>query len=87
MISSGAASPMARDIARIAPVIMPGMAAGREICQTDCHLVQPRAIAACFKEFGIARNASCVEMMIMGRMTSISVRPPANTLRPKGRRK
>ena len=39
---SGAVSPIARDIARIVPVRMPGMACGSTWFQTVCHLVAPR---------------------------------------------
>ena len=44
--TSGAASPIARLIARITPVMMPGVAAGSTWCQTVCQRVAPSAYEA-----------------------------------------
>ena len=40
---SRAASPMARDIARMVPVSIPGRAAGKTCRETACHRVAPSA--------------------------------------------
>ncbi len=66
MIRIGAASPIARLMARIEPVMMPGMAEGSVMRLIICHRVAPRASAPSRSELGTARSASCDEMITIG---------------------
>ena len=69
-ITSGAASPMARESPRMVPVAMPGIADGRVWRQVVCQTVAPRARASpggC--RCGTARTASRVVMMMTGRIS------------------
>ena len=75
---SGAVSPIARDMARIVPVSIPGKAAGTVCRETACHLVAPSAIAPCSIETGTARIASRLAMMTIGSTSSARVSPPAS---------
>src|SRR5690606_16284789 len=83
--SSGAASPTARESARIVPVRIPGSASGRTWPRTVCHRVAPSAYAPDRIEFGTARIASWDAMMMTGRIRSVSVNAPEITLRPSAR--
>ena len=87
MIKIGADSPIARLMARIEPVIMPGIADGSVMFQITCHGVAPNPRAPARRELGTARNDSWVLMMMTGSVTNMSVKAPANTPRPNGRRK
>ena len=84
MIRIGAVSPIARLMARMDPVIMPGIAAGKVTFHTTCQRVAPKPSAPARSEEGTARRDSCELMMITGKITSINVNAPANTPRPKG---
>ncbi len=81
--SSGAVSPIAREIARITPVTMPGIEAGRTWRRIVCHWVAPSASEPSRIEGGTARIASRAAMMIVGRTSSASVRDPARTMKPR----
>ena len=70
---SGAASPIARDIARIVPVSIPGRAAGKTWRETACQRVAPSAIAPCSIDTGTALMASRLAMMMIGSTSSASV--------------
>src|SRR5215217_5931722 len=76
----GAVSPMAREIARMVPVKIPGIAFGRTCDQTVCHLVAPTPKLALRSERGTARIASCPLMMIKGSTSKPKVRPPDSTV-------
>ena len=80
---SGAVSPIARDSARITPVAMPGIAAGRTWRQIVCHWVAPSAIEPSRIDGGTARIASRAAMITTGSTSSPSVRPPASTTLPE----
>ena len=80
---SGAVSPIARDSARITPVAMPGMAAGRTCFQIVCHWVAPSASDPSRIDGGTARIASRAVMITTGRTRSPRVSAPASTTRPK----
>ena len=67
---SGAVSPIARESARITPVAIPGIAAGRTCFQIVCHLVAPSAIEPSRIEGGTARIASRPAMITTGRTSS-----------------
>ena len=69
----GAASPIARPIARIAPVMIPGIAAGRQMFLTVCQRVAPRPREASLSDGETARSASWEAMMMIGKMTNASV--------------
>ena len=73
---------MARDSARITPVAMPGIAAGRTWRQIVCHWVAPRAIEPSRIEGGTARMASRPAMITTGSTSSPRVSPPASTTLP-----
>ena len=58
MTISGAVSPIARDSARITPVAMPAIDAGRTCRQIVCHCVAPSASEPSRIDGGTARIAS-----------------------------
>src|SRR5574339_1319208 len=73
--TSGAVSPMAREMARMVPVRMPGMALGSTCDQTVCHLVAPTPKLALRSDRGTARIASCALMMMIGKTSKPRVKP------------
>ena len=70
---------MARLIARMDPVMIPGVAEGKVMFQTTCQGVHPMPNPPSRREEGTARKASCDEMMTTGSTTSIRVSEPAKT--------
>ena len=80
----GAASPMARLMAKMPPVMIMGIDAGSVIFQVVCHCVAPSASEAVRKLPGTVRNAYWLETMTIGNTTSINVSPPASTPWPNG---
>ena len=80
--TSGAVSPITRDIDKIVPVKMPGMALGKTWFQIVCHFVAPIPRLASRNEGGTAFIASCAAMMIIGKPNNPSVRPADKTVRP-----
>src|SRR5688572_31556574 len=56
IVMMGAVSPMARDIPTIAPVRIPGRAAGSRYILTACHLSAPRPYAASRVSNGMLRS-------------------------------
>jgi hypothetical protein len=81
----GAVSPIARDRARITPVAIPGIAAGRTCFQIVCHWVAPRASEPSRIEGGTARIASRPAMITTGSTSRPRVSPPAKTTAPKSK--
>ncbi len=75
--SSGAASPSARETARITPVAMPGIAAGSTWRRIVCHCVAPSASEPSRIEGGTARIASRAAMITIGSTSSARVIAPA----------
>ena len=60
--------------------MMPGSAAGSTWYRIVCHRVAPSAYDAWRIEFGTPRSASCVDRIITGSTTSVSVSDPAKML-------
>ena len=82
MTTSGAVSPIARDIAKILPVKIPGIAAGRTTRKIVCHFVAPIPYEASRCSLGTARMASCAATIITGKINKLIVKPAAKTLLP-----
>src|SRR5688572_33394557 len=78
--TNGAVSPMAREMARIVPVRIPGSALGNTCDQTVCHLVAPTPKLALRSERGTARIASCALIMITGSTSKPRVSPAESTV-------
>ena len=70
---SGATSPAPRAIARIMPVMMPGIARGNTMRSMVCHLVAPQANEPSRIERGTAASASSVATITTGKVNSASV--------------
>ena len=64
----GAASPIARESARMIPVRAPGSAIGSRWLQITSHFVAPSAYPPSLMEPGMARSASLVATMMTGRI-------------------
>ena len=75
----GAVSPAARAMPRIVEVKMPGVAKGSTLRQIVCQRVAPRAMLVSRKPCGTACRHCSLAVMITGRMTKASVKPPEST--------
>ena len=82
IMSSGAASPIARESPRIVPVAMPGTAEGSVCRQVVCHTRRAQRQEPSRISRGTARTASRVVMMMTGRISSDSATAPLMT-RPR----
>ena len=82
---SGAVSPIARDSARITPVAMPGIEAGRTCRQIVCHWVAPSASEPSRIEGGTARIASRAAMITTGSTSSAERQRAGERGRARGR--
>jgi len=81
----GAVSPVARAKAKMAPVMIPGRAAGKTTVRMAAHFPAPRASAPSRKERGTVLSDSSLALMVQGRLKSPKVSPLAKTLPPKFR--
>src|SRR5438093_8614695 len=70
----GATSPAAREIAKIAPVMIPGMAWGRTILKIVSSFEAPKARLASRRPWGMARRDSSVATITTGRVITASVK-------------
>jgi hypothetical protein len=76
IISKGAVSPKACAIARIEPVMMPGMANGRTWWKIACIFDAPTPSAASRIDGGTAFKAAREAIIITGKLIKVSTIPP-----------
>src|SRR5699024_1986302 len=76
---SGAVSPNARDNAKIKPVKIPGIAAGKTTLRIVCHLFPPKPYEASLTGLGTDLIASWLATIITGTISSDMVKAAANT--------
>ncbi len=82
MKRSAAVSPTALPIAKIRPVIIPGIAAGTTTRVTVCHLVAPSAKLDSLKDSGTDLMASSEARIIVGRIMKVTVSVPESKPTP-----
>jgi hypothetical protein len=78
----GAVSPAALSRPKMTPVNIPGRAWGITILLIVCHLVAPTEILTVLKDWGTARSASSVVLMMTGKVMIERVSDPARMLVP-----
>jgi hypothetical protein len=77
VISNGAVSPAMRAIARNAPVMIAGSAAGTDTRRTVCQWCAPRAWLALRRVCGTSFSASSEERMTIGIIMTARANAPA----------
>ena len=81
--TKGAASPMILLIARILPVIIPGIAEGNTWSLVTCHLVQPTPYADSLRDLGTLLSASWPANTMIGIAITPIVKPATRTEGPR----
>ena len=85
--SSGAVSPMTREIESMTPVVMPAMEVGRTTFAMVRHFGTPSAYDASRSSFGTSRSISSVERTTTGIISTASAIEPMMPMRMPGPKK
>ena len=86
-MSSGAVSPMTREIESMMPVVMPAMDVGSTTFTTVSHFGTPRARDASRSSFGTSLSISSLERTTTGIISTARATDPMKPIRMPGPKK